>query len=151
MSQVPSQNSIPSAPNLLVRPYVPGDHTSLCELWQRVFPDDPPHNAPELMIESKLAIAPDQLLVGYLDDDLVAAVIGGYDGTRGWIYHLAVDPSQRRRGYGERMVREAEQRLADAGCTKINLQVRSGNTTVIGFYQALGYAIEERVSMGRRL
>ena len=137
--------------DLEVRSFRQSDHTGLCALWTRVFPDDPPHNAPQVMIESKLAVAPEQLLVGLVGSQVVAAIIAGYDGTRGWIYHLAVDPDCRRRRYGASMVRAAERLLVEAGCTKVNLQVRSGNETVIGFYESMGYGIEERVSMGRRL
>ena len=140
-----------TSPPLEVRPFTTADRAALVELWARVFPDDPPHNAPQVMIDDKLANSPEQLLVGYEDGELVAAVIAGYDGTRGWIYHLAVDPSRRRRGHGAAMLRAAERVLADAGCSKVNLQVRSDNDAVITFYEALGYTVEDRVSMGRHL
>ena len=79
------------------------------------------------------------------------AVIAGFDGVRGWIYHLAVAPAHRRRGIATRLMRGAEAALRARGCSKINLQVRATNESVVAFYRALGYQIEERLSMGRAL
>jgi ribosomal protein S18 acetylase RimI-like enzyme len=97
-------------------------------LWREVFPDDP------------------------LDGEcVVGSVMGGYDGHRGWIYALAVKPSHRRRGIASALMHAIERRLAAAGCGKLNLQVRASNSAVIAFYEALGFAVEARVSMGKRL
>ena len=120
-------------------------------MWRRVFPDDPPWNAPELMIANKLKVQPELLLVGELEGAIVAAVMAGFDGVRGWIHHLAVLPEQRRRGIATHLVRAAEQGLLALGCSKVNLQVRATNEAVVSFYRSLGYGVEERVSMGRRL
>jgi ribosomal protein S18 acetylase RimI-like enzyme len=136
---------------LLIHPFQPSDRAALEALWGRVFPDDPPHNAPAAMIDSKLKVQPELLLVGLLEGQLVAAVIAGYDGVRGWLYHLAVAPEWRRQGFATQLVRAAERGLFNLGCTKVNLQVRATNVAVIGLYEALGYAVEERVSMGRAL
>ncbi len=77
--------------------------------------------------------------------------MAGYDGHRGWLYAVAVDPGQRRGGVGTALVRHAEQMLRDLGCGKVNLQVRATNAAVVSFYERLGYAVEERISMGKRL
>ncbi len=77
--------------------------------------------------------------------------MAGYDGHRGWIYSLAVAETQQRRGVGSRLVQHAEQALGDLGCPKVNLQVRSSNSSVVEFYRSLGYDAEERISMGKRL
>lgn len=135
---------------LRIRPYQPGDRESLIALWTRVFPDDPPWNAPATMINQKLAVQPELLLVGECESRIVGAVIGGYDGVRGWLYHLAVAPEFRRRGFASQLVRAVEAALRALGCSKINLQVRDTNREVVAFYRALGYAVEARVSMGRR-
>jgi ribosomal protein S18 acetylase RimI-like enzyme len=138
-------------PTLLIRPFRADDRDPLRTLWSRVFPDDPPWNAPEVMIDNKLKVQPELLLVGELAGTIVGAVIAGFDGVRGWIYHLAVAPEQRRRGFATALVRAAEQGLRDLGCPKVNLQVRATNQEVVAFYRSLGYQVEERVSMGRRL
>lgn len=134
-----------------VRSFQAADRAALEALWARVFPDDPPWNAPSLMIEQKLKVQPELLLVACLADELVGAVITAFDGTRAWIYHLAVAPEWRRHGFASALVRAAEQRVQALGATKVNLQVRATNGEVIALYRSLGYAIEERVSMGRRL
>ena len=76
-------------------------------LWDRVFPDDPPRNAPDRMIENKLAVQPELLLVADDDGSLVGAVIAGFDGTRGWMYHLAVTPERRFQGIGASLMRRS--------------------------------------------
>jgi ribosomal protein S18 acetylase RimI-like enzyme len=81
----------------------------------------------------------------------VGTVMGGYDGHRGWIYTLAVDPAYRRRGIATALVRQVEGLLAERGCLKVNLQVLASNPQTVGFYQKLGYSVEERVSMGKLL
>ncbi len=134
-----------------VRPYQPADQKSLVLLWARVFPDDPARNQPELMIRNKLRVQPELLLIAEAEGELVGAVMAGFDGTRGWIYHLAVLPESHRRGIATALVREAEQGLAELGCPKINLQVRAENEGVVKFYRAAGYEVEQRVSMGKTL
>jgi len=90
-------------------------------------------------------------LVGATGARVVGAVMAGFDGVRGWIHHLAVAPEFRHRGLATQLMRAAEAGLRRIGCAKINLQVRATNHGVIAFYRTLGYQIEDRVSMGRRL
>ncbi len=120
-------------------------------LWLQVFPDDPPWNRAAAAIPAKCAVQPELFLLALDGDRVVGSVMGGYDGHRGWLYALAVAPSHRRRGIATALVRALEQRLAASGCGKLNLQVRASNRAVVAFYQSLGYAVEERVSMGKRL
>ncbi len=134
-----------------IRSFREADRRQLVQLWSAVFPDDPPRNAPDRMIDGALAVRPESLLVAELDGAVVGAVIAGFDGVRGWIYHLAVAPAHRRRGIATRLLRGAEAVLGARGCSKINLQVRATNESVVAFYRALGYQIEERLSMGRAL
>jgi ribosomal protein S18 acetylase RimI-like enzyme len=103
------------------------------------------------MIDNKLRVQPELLLVGELAGTIVGAVMAGFDGVRGWIYHLAILPEHRRRGFATRLVRSAEDGLRALGCSKVNLQVRATNPDVVEFYRSVGYQVEERVSMGRRL
>src|SRR6185369_13885933 len=107
--------------------------------WSAVFSDDPPRNAPSRVIDSALAVRPESLLVAELDGAVIGAVIAGWDGVRGWIYHLAVAPAHRRRRIATRLMRGAEATLRALGCSKINLQVRATNHNVVSFYRALGY------------
>jgi len=134
-----------------VRNFQTRDAEAVTALWLRVFPDDPPWNAPATIIARKRKVQPDLFFVGEVDGGVVGTVIAGFDGMRGWLYHLAVAAAFRRRGYATQLVRAAEQALGALGCTKVNLQVRAENSAVVAFYRHLGYALEERVSMGRRL
>ena len=115
-----------------------------------IFPDDPPHNAPAIVIKQKLQCQPELFFIGELDGAIVGTVLSGYDGHRGWLYSVAVSPKQRRHGLGTKLIRHAEKELNAIGCAKINLQIRSTNAIVAAFYKELGYEIEERISMGKR-
>ena len=120
-------------------------------LWREVFPDDPPWNHAALAVPAKLAVQPELFLVAEEDGAVVGTVMGGYDGHRGWVYALAVAPAHRRRGIARSLMLELQGRLSAAGCGKLNLQVRAGNEVVVAFYESLGFAVEDRISMGRRL
>ena len=134
-----------------IRSFREADRPQLERLWCAVFPEDPPRNAPERMIDGAIGVRPESLLVAELDGAVVGVVIAGWDGVRGWIYHLAVAAAYRRRGIATRLVRAAETTLRALGCSKINLQVRASNQAVVAFYRSLGYQVEERLSMGRAL
>lgn len=137
--------------NLEIRTYREADAADVVALWTGTFPDTRPWNQPQAYIRRKLAAQPELFLVGVYGDRVVATVLGGYDGTRGWIYHLAVASEQRRHGFGRAMMAAAEERLRALGCPKINLQIMRTNPGVVRFYERLGYAVEDRISMGRRL
>ena len=120
-------------------------------LWRAVFPEDPPHSHAAVAIPQKLAVQRDLFLVAIEGGRVLGTIMAGYDGHRGWLYKLAVHPNARRCGIGTRLVRAAEKRLAAQGCTKLNLQVRSGNDEAARFWARMGYAQEPRISMGRSL
>ena len=82
---------------------------------------------------------------------MVGTAPAGYDGHRGWMHLAAADPAHRRRGIGRALMREAERCLAAVGCPKINLQVRASNEGAVAFYRGLGYVVEDRIRMGKRL
>jgi ribosomal protein S18 acetylase RimI-like enzyme len=137
--------------DLSVRPYREADEADVIALWKDAFPEERAWNEPRTYIARKLLVQGDLFLVGEVDGRLVATVVGGFDGVRGWVYHLAVAGESRRRGFGAAMMRALEARLASAGCPKVNLQVLAHNAGVVAFYERLGYAVEERVSMGKPL
>jgi ribosomal protein S18 acetylase RimI-like enzyme len=135
-----------------VRPYISTDFAGVDHLWLRCFPDDPPHNRAAIAVPAKLAMKDDLLLVAVTNDGQVAgSVIAGWDGHRGWLYAVAVDPDLQKRGIGRALIEAALARLADLDCGKVNLQIREGNEAVIAFYAALGFSVEPRTSMGIRL
>ena len=102
-------------------------------------------------IERKTSRDPDLFLVAVEDGKIVGTVMGGYDGHRGWIYSLAVDHRERHRGIGSALIDNIEQELRALGCPKVNLQVVASNSGVVEFYEKLGFSVEDRISMGKRL
>jgi ribosomal protein S18 acetylase RimI-like enzyme len=133
-----------------IRPFHSSDEAAVISLWRRCELVRP-WNDPAKDIRRKLKVRPDLFLVGCLDGRLIACVMAGYEGHRGWLNYLAVDPKHQRHGYARAIVDEAERLLREAGCPKINLQVRSSNHGVIEFYRRLGYSVDDVVSMGKRL
>ncbi len=122
------------------------------QLWRTVFPDDPPRNQAITAIPTKLALHDDLFWVA--EDELgsvVGSIMAGWDGHRGWLYAVAVDPNCQRQGVGRQLVNHALAELSKRGCNKVNLQIRAGNEPVAAFYRHLGFSVEERMSMGREL
>jgi ribosomal protein S18 acetylase RimI-like enzyme len=139
-----------SGPAMTIRSYQAAEEAQVIDLWHRCGLVVP-WNDPERDIALKIEVQPELFLVGILDGRVVATVMAGYDGHRGWINYLGVAPECQRQGLGRQIMAAAETALDQRGCPKINLQVRSSNEAVIAFYQRLGFAIEDRVSMGKRL
>ncbi len=133
-----------------IRPFAKSDEVAVIRLWERCELTRP-WNDPHRDIRRKLAVRPDLFLVGAISGEVVGSVMVGYDGHRGWINYLAVDPDYRKRGLGRLLMAEAELRLLREGCPKVNLQVRATNPEVVAFYRGLGYQVEERISLGKRL
>jgi ribosomal protein S18 acetylase RimI-like enzyme len=96
-------------------------------------------------------VGPEMFLVGTLEKKIIATIMAGYEGHRDWLNYLAVAPEYRGRGLARLIVAAAEALLKNAGCPKINLQVRASNQGVIEFYKRIGYAVDDVVSMGKRL
>jgi ribosomal protein S18 acetylase RimI-like enzyme len=135
---------------MITRPFDKSDQRAVIDLWidcDLVVP----WNDPVKDIERKLKVDPDLFLVGELDGEIVASVMGGYDGHRGWINYLAVSPRHQRKGYGRLIMEAVELAIAQKGCPKINLQIRGSNTDIASFYQAIGYNIENVIGLGKRL
>ena len=133
-----------------IRPFKPADTNAVVRLWQEcgfVIP----HNNPVRDIERKMKVNPEWFLVGEVEDRVVATCMAGYEGHRGWINYLAVQPGLQRNGLGGRIMEHAEVLLKQAGCAKINLQIRSTNRPVVQFYESIGYRQDPVVSMGKRL
>jgi ribosomal protein S18 acetylase RimI-like enzyme len=133
-----------------IKPYHPDNQQAVINLWQAcnlvVAWNDPVKD-----IQRKMLVDPDLFLIGELSEDIVATVMGGYEGHRGWINYLAVSPEHQRKGYARAIMQQVEVLIQQKGSPKINLQVRSNNTDVIQFYQAIGYDIENAVGLGKRL
>ncbi|MEM5341073.1 GNAT family acetyltransferase [Paraburkholderia azotifigens] len=140
---------------LSIRAFDAADTDAVIALWLEAFPEyrdpDRPQRNPHLSIVNKLGTQPELFFVAVKDAFVVGTVMAGYDGHRGWLYSLAVLAAERRQGIGTRLVQHAEAALAARGCPKVNLQVLSAKADVRGFYEALGYRMDDVVSLGKRL
>ena len=135
---------------LQIRAFQPADADDVVALWSdcglvRAW------NDPRKDIARKLAFQRELFLVGTAGERIIATVMAGYDGHRGWINYLAVDPGSRRQGLARHMMTAVEERLRALGCAKINLQIRRDNGDAIAFYQRIGFGEDAVVSMGKRL
>src|SRR5882724_11129322 len=135
---------------LHIRPYRTADEDAVVGLWVACQLIGPKNN-PRQDIARKLRVNPEWFLVGELEGKIVATCMVGYEGHRGWINYLAVAPECQRRGFARQIMDEAERLLRKAGCSKINLQVRTANAQVIEFYKSIGFKVDDVVSMGKRL
>ena len=133
-----------------IREYQDGDEEAVISLWTDCALVVP-WNDPVKDLARKLKVQRELFLVGLDEHGIVATAMGGYDGHRGWINYLAVKPKARRRGYGREIMKAVESRIRIMGCPKINLQIRAGNKAVLAFYEALGYANDNVIGMGKRL
>ncbi len=119
----------------------PEDYPAARRLWESAGPGIQLRRSDEpAEIEKKLSRDPDLFLVAEVDGKLVGTVIGGFDGRRGMIYHLAVDVSVRERGIGEMLMNEVERRLKEKGCVRSYLLVTTGNEQAMRFYEKRGWS-----------
>jgi len=132
------------------RSYRASDREALVSLWS-LCGLTRPWNDPYRDIDRKLARDAENLLVIEKDGQLIGTVMVGYEGHRGWVNYLAVHPDHRRRGMGVVLMDEAEARLRHLGCAKVNLKVRASNQAAAEFYRRHGHAVDDVVSMGKRL
>ena len=135
---------------MLIRPYQTDDEDAVVALWQECELTRSWNN-PRLDISRKLSVQSQWFFVGVLQQEIIASAMFGYDGHRGWVNYLAVSPLHQNKGYARKLMECGENALLEAGCPKLNLQIRNSNTQVQAFYRAIGYVQDEVVSYGKRL
>jgi ribosomal protein S18 acetylase RimI-like enzyme len=133
-----------SLPTLAIAPISDVDITDVVALWQACGLTRP-WNDPAADIALARKGSNSAVLVGRGDASIVATALVGHDGHRGWVYYLAVDTNHRGKGYGRIMMDAAECWLRERGIEKLQLLVRADNSQIKGFYQSLGYSMQERV------
>lgn len=136
--------------DLDIRPFQIDDEAAVIALWARCNLIRP-WNDPRKDIQRKLSVQPELFLLGLQQHNLLATIMAGYEGHRGWINYLAVAPEHQKQGLGRVMMDAAETRLRALGCPKINLMIRTSNQAVVDFYKQLGYQPDDVVCMGKRL
>lgn len=125
--------------------------SQVIDLWQAVFGYEAAHNSPEVSIEKKIKNKDGLFFVAEIGQRVIGTIMAGYDGHRGWIYSIAVDPQHQKQGIGSDLLTFTQKKLTSLGCLKVNLQIMQGNKAVQRFYIANGYSVEQRVSMGKKL
>jgi len=126
------------------------DIETIVALWTRCGLTRP-WNDPHADIARARSGANATVLVGRDGEDIVASVMVGHDGHRGWFYYLAVDPAKQGGGYGRAITQAAEQWLAARNIEKVMLMVREDNSAVHAFYKALGYTDQPRAIFAKWL
>src|SRR5437868_6330136 len=115
---------------MLIRSYEARDEHAVIALWERCELVRP-WNDPRKDIARKLGVQAERFFVGVVEQAVVATAMVGYEGHRGWVNYLAVEPALRRQGLGRLLMHHAEQVLLEVGCPKLNLQVRTTNAEVL--------------------
>ncbi|MEL6725417.1 MAG: GNAT family acetyltransferase [Pseudomonadota bacterium] len=136
---------------LEIRPFQAKDRTGVIALWDLVFPGETGRRDSGATIDLKQTVQSDLFFVAVSGDRLIGTVLAGFDGVRGWVHRLAVHEDHRRQGIAAQLMARAEAGLKALGCPKLNLQVRGSNEHVVQFYKALGYDVEDRISLGKPL
>ena len=134
----------------VLRPFRVEETDIVVALWERCGLTRP-WNDPRKDVERKLRMQPELFLVAETDGGVVGTAMAGYDGHRGWVYYLAVQPDLQGRGIGRLLMAEVERLLLGLGCPKVNLLVRSTNDRAVAFYERIGYRPDASLSLGKRL
>ncbi len=139
----------PAPPPLAIREYRTGDGGPLRTLWEsaglRSIGDDDPS------LRTFAQRNPGTFLVAVRGGEIVGSALGGWDGRRGWIYHVATAPAERRTGLATKLVRQIEERLRALGCKKVNAMVVDANDDGAAFWTSLGYTPAPARQFGREL
>ena len=134
-----------------IREFKIEDYLTVRALWQTSGLELRPGDDLE-DIRLKLQRDPDLFLIAEQDEEIIGSVIGGWDGRRGWIYHLAVRPDHQRKGIGTKLIEELERRLFAKGAKKVNAQIHKWNNQSSEFFKAIGYdAQSDLVMIGKQL
>jgi ribosomal protein S18 acetylase RimI-like enzyme len=130
----------------------PTDYSQVISLWQNAGPgihvrrSDKPDE-----LAKKLQRDPDLFLVAEVSGRIIGTVMGGFDGRRGMVYHLAVDEAYRMRGIGARLMDELEQRMKQKGCIRCYMLVTKDNLDAIRFYETRGWEVMDILTFGKDL
>lgn len=133
-----------------IKPALRADRDVTIALW-RAAGLTRPWNDPAADFDLALANSTSTVLLAFDVAALVGSVMVGFDGHRGWVYYLATDPAQLRRGIGRKLMDAAQEWLIRQGCSRLRLMVRTENLTARGFYEALGYEAQDVVTLGKTL
>lgn len=81
-----------------------------------------------------------------LDRNIFGAVLGGFDGRRGWVHHLAIYPSIQGKKYGTLLMDELLRRFKERNVVKLKIEILKSNIGVIDFYKKIGWKLRSDLS-----
>ncbi len=90
---------------------------------------------------------PELFMVGKVKGKIIVVVLGAFDGRRGYVHHLSVDPEFQKKGYGKEMMEELHKRFLTKGVVKAHLFVEIENKGVIEFYKKMGWYVRDDLEM----
>jgi putative acetyltransferase len=127
-----------------IREFTMDDYESVYSLWERCKLHLGKSDSPQ-EIERFIKQNPTTSLVGVIDGEIAGCILGGFDGRRGLIHHLAVDEKYRNLGYGGKLLKEVEDIFKNMGVVKISFWVTSDNLGVVDFYGKCGYELRKDI------
>jgi ribosomal protein S18 acetylase RimI-like enzyme len=133
-----------------IRDLRPSDGNELRALWRACGIRDRPGDD-DASLAAMASRNAGLCIVGCEGDRIVASALAGFDGRRGWLYHVATHPEARRRGIATRLVRTIEDRLRAMGCRKLNLIVWEGDDEAMAFWAGIGYYREKTIEFAKEL
>jgi ribosomal protein S18 acetylase RimI-like enzyme len=142
--------SLATGKNMQIAVYQDENQQGVITLWQRCNLLRS-WNDPAKDIARKQQVQPELFLVGFEAGRLIASAMAGFDGHRGNVYYLAVDPDFQGHGFGRALMSAVEELLLACGCPKVNIMIRSSNLDVQHFYETIGYSPVDVLCMGKRL
>jgi len=148
------KRSNPSLPDKLVlREFLfPSDYSQVINLWKNAGPGIHLRRSDEKdEIAKKLLRDPDLFIVAEVNGIIIGTILGGFDGRRGMIYHLAVEDSYRMNGIGTELMNELENRMKQRGCIRSYLLVTDDNLNAIRFYETAGWEKMDLLIYGKDL
>ncbi len=133
-----------------IRSFIRSDEPAVIALWEKcglVREWNPPRRD----IAEKQKVQAELFLVMKIDGTIMGSVMAAYDGHRGVVNYLAIDPAYQGQGYAKALMNEVEARLKAMGCPKINLMVRTDNLAIRAFYEHQNYELQDCVVLGKWL
>lgn len=134
----------------MIREAIPSDEAACIALWEAAGLTRS-WNDPVFDFRRALDVSQMTVFVFEEDSTLIGSLLVGDDGHRGAVYYVCSHPDHRRKGISHELMAAAEDWLRARGCPKLNLMVREGNDSAVAFYKALGYEVEDRANMAKRL
>jgi len=138
---------------LVLREFIfPSDYPQVINLWKNAGPGIHLRRSDERdEIIKKLQRDPDLFLVAEINGHIIGSVLGGFDGRRGMIYHLAIDDSYRKKGIGTALMNELENRMKQKGCIRSYLLITRDNLDAVRFYETVGWEQMDLLIYGKDL